>query len=192
MKIILGSSSSFRKQVLQSMGYEFESMSPDIDEKAIRDKDPIQLTLKIARAKSQALLQRLKEKNAEPCILITCDQVIFFQGSIREKPKDEEECREFLRSYKDDPAEAICGVVVVNTKTGKTLEGTETAKQYFHPLPETLIDELIKKGDVFYCSGGFEIEQMEPYLKKREGERETILGLPKTLTSKLIEEVQKE
>jgi septum formation protein len=56
MKIILGSSSPWRKEVLKSMGFDFKVLSPDIDEKAIRDVDPTQLTLQIARAKTEALL----------------------------------------------------------------------------------------------------------------------------------------
>ncbi len=56
MEIVLGSSSKWRKEVLRSMGYTFTTMSPDIDEKAIRDADPHILTLKIARAKAEALL----------------------------------------------------------------------------------------------------------------------------------------
>jgi predicted house-cleaning NTP pyrophosphatase (Maf/HAM1 superfamily) len=48
---------------------------------------------------------------------------------------------------------------------GQQFEGVATATQYFHPLPETFIDELISQGDVMKCAGGFTIEHMEPYLK---------------------------
>ncbi len=51
-------------------------------------------------------------------IIITSDQVIRWNGKIREKPNDENECREFLRGYKDHPAECVGSVVVHNTKTG--------------------------------------------------------------------------
>lgn len=164
------------------MGYDFEIISPDIDEKAIRDPDPTQLTLKIARAKAEAIRRRV----TKDAILITSDQVIVYNGQIREKPKDPNECRYFLRSYKDHPATAVDAVVVTNLKTGQQFEGVATATQYFHPIPETFIDQLISQGDVMKCAGGFTIEHMEPYLKKLEGERETIEGLPKTLTQQLI------
>jgi septum formation protein len=185
-KIILGSSSKWRKEMLSKMGYTFDTMSPDIDEKAIRDPNPHVLTLKIARAKAEALLPKV----TEPAILICSDQVIVYNGEIREKPKDEEECRKFLRSYKDHPAEAVDGLVIINTATGKRAEGVATAKQYFHEIPEHLIDELIKQGDVMWCAGGFTIEHMTPYLKSLEGEEETIQGLPKTLTQQLIDQVR--
>jgi len=41
---------------------------------------------------------------------------------VREKPNDEEQCRQFLRSYRDHPAEAFVGIVVSNTKTGAPFE----------------------------------------------------------------------
>lgn len=52
--------------------------------------------------------------------MITSDQVIVYAGQVREKPEDEAQCREFLRSYASHPAEAIVGVAVTNTKTGST------------------------------------------------------------------------
>ena len=51
-------------------------------------------------------------------MLITSDQVILHNGSLREKPETPEECREFLLSYNEGPAEAIVGLVVTNTVTG--------------------------------------------------------------------------
>jgi septum formation protein len=46
-RIILGSSSKWRKEILTEMGFDFLSVFPDIDEKAIRDKDPKVLTMKV-------------------------------------------------------------------------------------------------------------------------------------------------
>jgi septum formation protein len=76
--------------------------------------------------------------------------------------------------------------VVTRTSTGKSYAGTATAQQHFHPIPDSFIEQLIQQGDVLYCSGGFAIELMEPYLKALHGEKETIIGLPKTLTQQLI------
>jgi septum formation protein len=58
-QIVLGSSSKWRKEVLQKLGYDFICMSPDIDEKAIRHPDPKEMTLMIAKAKAQALLPKV-------------------------------------------------------------------------------------------------------------------------------------
>ena len=130
MKIILGSQSKGRRSVLESMGYEFEVMSSDIDEKAIRFDDPSVLTLALANAKADALLARIHE----PAILITADQVVAWNGTIREKAKDENEAREYLRSYAAHPAETVAAVVVVNTATKKRQEGRNGSIAWNHPF----------------------------------------------------------
>jgi len=56
MKIILGSKSKGRKQILQNLGYDFVVMDPNIDEKSIRDSDPKKLVTLLAKAKAAALL----------------------------------------------------------------------------------------------------------------------------------------
>ncbi|EAL66528.1 maf family protein [Dictyostelium discoideum AX4] len=190
--LILGSSSIWRKQVLIDMGYIFKTMSPDIDEKAIRDSDPKTLTLLISRAKAQALLKRIKESDDEldkKSIMICSDQVIVHNGVIREKPETEQQCREYLQSYEFHPAVAVVSVVVVNIETGKIVEGTDIATQHFKKISDEFIDKLIKQGDVMHCAGGFTVEHMADFTLQLEGEVETILGLPKTLTKNLISQV---
>src|SRR5688572_5143829 len=95
LPLILGSSSQWRRKVLESTGRPFEVMSPDIDEKAIRHADPRIMTVNIALAKAAALLPRI----TVPSILITTDQVAVFDGQVREKPRDGNEARRWLADY---------------------------------------------------------------------------------------------
>ena len=52
-------------------------------------------------------------------------------------------------------------MVVTDTATGKKVEGVDIAKQYFNPVPENVVDELIHKGDIMYCAGGFMVDDRE-------------------------------
>lgn len=187
MKIILGSQSKGRKKMLEEMGYEFEVMSVDIDEKSIRFDDPKVLTLALARTKADAL----KSQISESAILITSDQVVLWNGKIIEKPENTEQVKEFLRGYNISPAETVTAVVVTNTKTGKQAEGVDIAKVYFNPFTEEEINEIIKEGRVFNLAGGFTVDGpiWEKHIKKIEGTRDSVIGLPKDLTERLIREV---
>ncbi len=169
------------------MGYDFEVVVPEIDEKAIRSENPKELVLKIAEAKNQALRQRIKGLY----ILITADQVVVWNGQIREKPINIEQAREFLQSYAKYPAETYSALVVINTETKKTAKRVDVAKIYFRPIPEEIIDKLIAKGDVLRSSGGFVSEDplLEPYIARVEGTMDSIMGLPKKLTQRLIQKV---
>lgn len=182
--------------------YTFSVVSPKIDEKAIRHDDPSVLVQLLSVAKAKAVAAQL----SQPALVITCDQVIVCDGKTREKPADEAEARSYLQSYASYPAECICGVTVracalvvvcvsfvwqvTNTATGAQATGVDRAVQHFLPVPDHEIDRLIADGTIFYCAGGFAVELMEGVLGAREGELETVIGLPRALTERLIKQVQ--
>lgn len=173
--------------MLEEMGLEFEVLAANIDEKAIRSEDPNELVLFLARAKADAL----KSKISEPAILITADQVIVWQGKIREKPENEKDAREFLKGYSLHPAETVGAIVVSNLETGKQAEGVDTSTVYFNPFSESEIEGLIADGQLFTMAGGFTIDgdAWESHIQKIEGTRDSVIGLPKDLTARLISEV---
>lgn len=186
-KIILGSQSKARREILKQMGYEFEIMPSDIDEKQIRLENPTELTLALARAKAAALLPKIKEA----AILITSDQVVVWNRTIREKPENEAQAREYLGRAAEHPSETVTAMVVINTATGKQAEGVDVAKVYFSDIPEEIISRLIEEGNIFNQAGGFSIDDplVKDFVRRIEGEHESIEGLPKKLTERLMEEV---
>ncbi|CAA0371570.1 unnamed protein product [Arabidopsis thaliana] len=84
-KLILGSQSMARKQILAEMGYDFTIVTADIDEKAIRKEKPEDL----AEAKANEIILKLGGENqftqdSQPTLLITADTVVVYKGVIRE------------------------------------------------------------------------------------------------------------
>ena len=186
MKLVLGSASPRRKQLLEEMGYEFEVVTPDIDEKAIRDADPRKLVLKLARAKADAVIKKLKE----PSLVLTADQVIYFHGKIHEKPESKEEARIMLQGYGTHPIEEYTAVVVTNSASGKEHSATNVSKFAFKPLPNKVIEEWLKKRNPLDHAGGFAIQDeiILPYWTRIDGRRDSIMGLPKELTRRLLKQ----
>lgn len=189
MKIILGSQSKGRKKILEEMGILFEVMSSNIDEKAIRFENPKELVLELAKAKAKVLIPKI----SEPAILITSDQVVMWNGKVREKPENKKEAREFLEGYNTHPAETVTSVVVTNLITKKQVEAVDIAKIYLNPFSEKEINEIIAEGQVFSLAGGFTVdgEKWIDHIKKIEGTRDSVIGLPKDITKRLIDEVLK-
>ena len=95
MKVILVSQSENRRGVLAKAGYTFDIMVSNIDEKAIRHENLYELPLRLARAKAEALFPTIKG----PALLITADQVIVWNGELREKPRDRAEARQYLETF---------------------------------------------------------------------------------------------
>ncbi len=184
MKIVLGSQSPWRKKILEKMGYTFDVLVSDFDEKSIRFDDPVKLTLALANAKAEVLVPKLKEDT----ILITSDQVVVCNGKILEKPVDEKEAREYIEMYANYPAETVTSVVVIRTGINKKVEGTDIAKIWMKLIPKDIAEKYIATKDPFLHAGGFDHEYplISSYVSHIEGEPESISGLPKKLTVELI------
>lgn len=185
MKIVLGSASERRQAILKDMGYDFEVLTSDIDEKTIRHDDPKNLTIALANAKTDALLPKLPKD----VILITSDIVGEFEGKILERPASKEEARQILENYRDKPLVTVCAVVVTNTKTGKRLEGVDISKVWFKPFSEEFYKDFVDSGIVLQYAASFAIMHplCKPFIDRIEGTIESIAGLPMQLTRELID-----
>ncbi|EOA14008.1 hypothetical protein CARUB_v10027140mg [Capsella rubella] len=194
-KIILGSSSIARRTILTEMGYQFTLMSADIDEKSIRKEKPEDLVLALAEAKAEAIMERIPDgdniEEDKSTLLITCDQVVVYEDAVREKPSNPEEAREYIRGYSNGHTATVSSVAVTNLKTGFRQAGVDRVEIYFNEIPEETIEKLIEEGTVLKVAGALLIEHplILPCVKEVAGTTDSVMGLPKDLTEKLIKEV---
>ncbi|CDP02020.1 unnamed protein product [Coffea canephora] len=194
-KIILGSSSVARRQILSEMGFEFTVMTADIDEKSVRKEKPEDLVMALAEAKADAIISRLKNtsylgENEQPVLLITADTVAVFEGTVREKPSSKEEARKYLRDYSRGHTSVLGSVVVSNLTSGNRKGGWDRAEVYFHEIPDDVIDNLIEEGIILNVSGALMLEHplTLPFVDTVIGTADHVMGLSKALTEKLIQE----
>ncbi|VAH94873.1 7-methyl-GTP pyrophosphatase-like [Triticum dicoccoides] len=195
-KIILGSSSPARRAILSDMGYEFTVMSADIDEKAVRRETPEELVKALAEAKADAIQLNLADGCADrgsrdrPTLLITSDQVKVSKGMIRERPTSTEEAREFIKGYSGDVAFAMNYVLVTNLSTGGRKGGWDIPEICFHHIPDEFIEKVVKEGGMTCVAGGLRLMHPSslPFIKELVGTVDSVRGLPRNLTEKLIRE----
>ncbi|XP_018718247.1 7-methyl-GTP pyrophosphatase-like isoform X2 [Eucalyptus grandis] len=194
-KIILGSSSMARRHILAEMGYDFTVMTADIDEKAIRKEKPEDLVTALAEAKADAILSRLQNvdsfvEDVHTTLLITADTVVVYEGRIREKPSSKDEARHFIEEYSGGRADVVGSVLVTNLKTGRREAGWERAEVYFYDIPAQVVQSLIDEGITLNVAGGLMLEHplTLPFVKEVIGTDDTVMGLPKSLTERLIQE----
>lgn len=196
MSLILGSSSKNRKEILDLIGWEYSTMSPDIDEKAIRSEDFLELPVLIATAKAEAILNRLEmEKHSdEQFVLLTCDQVVLYKGALREKPESVAEAEEFLSSYSNDSVSTVSAVVATHFPSGRTASEVDIATVHWKEIPRSTIDAMIAEGEIFHCSGGFQVEHplMNVCVKSIEGTMDSVVGMPVSATCRAILKVTDE
>src|SRR5215469_4678819 len=92
MKIVLASESPFRKRALDMLGLAYEISPSRIDEKAIRDDDPAELTRKLAEAKAYKVAGQWQN-----ALIVSGDAVAVKNGRIYEKPASLEQAAQFLK-----------------------------------------------------------------------------------------------
>ncbi|XP_021717080.1 maf-like protein DDB_G0281937 isoform X1 [Chenopodium quinoa] len=221
-KIILGSKSKARREIMVEMGYEFTIMTADIDEKAIRKEKPEDLVMTLAEAKADAVISKLQiadkqvndneptlliaadtaeatltnssngdlRTDAGPTILITADQVVVYEGMIREKPSGKEEARQYLKDYSGRKASTVSSVLVTNLQTGFRKGEWDRVEIVFDEIPDDTIDKLIEEGAVLHVAGALIIEHplIKPLVKQVVGTTDSVMGLPKAVTERLIAE----
>lgn len=176
------------------MGYHFEIMTADIDERGIRREKPEELVMALAEAKADAIISRIQitdyRNDAEPTLLITADQVVVNQGVIREKPSSKDEARLFIKGYSRAHASTVGSVLVTNLKTGTRRGAWDKAEIYFHDIPDEVIEDLIEEGAVLNVAGGLLVEHplTSRFVEAVVGTIDSVMGLPKALVEKLIQE----
>jgi septum formation protein len=186
MKIILGSSSPFRREVMEESGIPFEVVTPDIDEKKIRALDHMHIPVILSFAKAQAVAKKVKE----PAIIIACDQIVICDGNILEKPESADEIRSWYKLYADYPVSYINGITVYNTETKACLTAQEVAISNFSPIPDSFVEEQISKGIVFNCAGAIDNNVADTYSSIIQGSRQSMIGLPLDFIMAMIEKIK--
>ena len=107
-KIILGSASSRRKELLELLGVDFEIRVSNTDETFQVNLSAEEIAEFLAIQKSEALRDTIKTNE----ILITADTIVTKEGKILNKPQHEQEAFEMLSSLSDGMHEVITGVCI--------------------------------------------------------------------------------
>ena len=200
--LILGSQSASRRALLAvALGHgdatQIESMSPNIDEKAIgeRAQDPQRLVLAVANAKADALVARLASAGAlaraasEGKVLVCGDQVVTYEGAVREKPVDVAQAREFVASYRRAPCATVGAICVHDLERGTRVEAVHVARVHYAPFPDDVVEALAGDPGCRRCAGALMVEHpsTEKYIRQIDGGVDSVMGLSTEALRGLIE-----
>ncbi len=185
-KLVLGSSSPFRKQILKDAGFVFDVKTADIDEKAIRNKDFKKLVLALGLAKLDAILAKNKFK--PDTIVITSDLVVSHNGKLREKPVSKKETIAWHRKYHEGSTKVYCSVVAHHVGLNKTLKTVDIASLKWRKIPEPMIKQ-IADNPITYKGAGFTAQAFFHYAKTINGSVSTIQGMPIRILEEFLEKL---
>ncbi len=98
---------------MELLGLAYETRPSEIDEKAIRDDDPAELTRKLAEAKA------MKVASEYPDAVVVSGDAVAAQGKqIFEKPRSLEEAAQFLRQLSGSTFQFVTALDVIHSRRG--------------------------------------------------------------------------
>jgi len=184
MRLILASTSPFRKAILEKLDIPFECVSPEIDETPEPGEKPEQLVERLAIAKAQAIA-----KNHSDALVIGSDQVAVINNKIIGKPGNYENACKQLKDASGKRVTFLTGLCLINSKTGKVHSTVVPYNVVFRYLRDSQIENYLNKEKPFNCAGSFKSEGLGISLFERlEGDDpNTLIGLPLIRLTAMLE-----
>lgn len=186
-KVILGSSSPRRKQLLSSMDIEFEQRVKDVEENILPEWQTKEVAQKLAERKAIAQQNGLKENDSDFLneVLLTSDTIVVIENQVLNKPQNRFEAKEMLTLLSGKKHLVITGVCIC-TKS-KLHSFSDETEVFFKELSQNEIDYYIQKYKPFDKAGSYGAQEWLGMIgiEKINGSYFNVMGLP---VQKLYEE----
>jgi len=184
MKLVLASSSPFRRELLSRLMIPFDVDVPDVDETPHPGESPMQLVERLAIAKAQAVAGKHPD-----ALVIGSDQVAVHGRDIVGKPLTHERAVSQLRTASGSAVSLYTGLALVNSKTGRVQSEVVPFRVLFRRLTDQQIENYLRKEQPYHCAGSVKSEGLGVALLERfEGEDPaTLIGLPLIRLVRMLE-----
>ena len=171
--LILGSQSPRRCEILNYFNLPFKQVSSDYDEDAIPFKgDPIPYVKILSKGKADVLAPHYPHE-----WILTADTVVYREGKIFGKPKDEDEAYQFLTQLEGKWHSVFTGLTLRNED--QEFQEVEETKVLFNDLSEEQMKSYHRVLPYVDKAGGYMIQGAGSLIVKRiEGCYYNVVGLP--------------
>lgn len=172
MELILGSQSPRRAEILRFFNLPFKQIAPDFDEDSVLfEQDPEKYAAAIAKGKLDSF------NLPNDTLLLTADTVVYSEGEVFGKPKDEKEAAAFLKKL-SGKWHTVCTALAASCGNKRSLYVEKT-----NVLLNPLSDQQIKNYHLaFPCmdkAGAFQIQAGGSIIVNQiEGCYYNVIGLP--------------
>ena len=182
-KIILGSSSPRRSDILKKLKLDFEIIPSDYVEPHDRTDFSYDYVESLAYNKALDVAKRI----SEDAIVIGADTIVVIDNKILGKPKDKKDAYQMLKSLSGKTHFVVTGLAVVESKTLKFEVKTDTTYVTFNELTNEQIDYYIQNFKPFDKAGSYGIQELpDEYVKEVKGSLDNVIGLPSELLLKML------
>ncbi len=155
MNLVLASASPRRSELLERLTKDFQIIASNFNEEEVIYFGNIEeYVCDLAEGKAREVVERIKE----PSIIIGCDTIVFFEGKILGKPKDEKEAFAMLKALSGKTHEVYSGITLIHTVSNKVIRKALCTKVKFMDLSEEMILKYIRLEKPMDKAGAYGIQ----------------------------------
>ncbi|UTW13519.1 Maf family protein [Marinobacterium rhizophilum] len=183
-KLILASSSVYRRALLDTLQLPYECISPDIDESARPGESAETLVRRLALEKAQAVA-----RHTPNALVIGSDQVAVLDGDIIGKPLTHDKARAQLLRASGRSVRFVTGLCLLNSNSRHSQVDAIDFQVHFRTLTEQQINRYLEREQPYQCAGSFKSEGLGIALFERlEGDDpNSLIGLPLIRLVRMLE-----
>ena len=183
--LILGSTSRYRKELLNRLRIPFETASPDVDETPHSNESPKDLALRLALAKARAVALKYPE-----AVVIGSDQVADLEGMPLGKPGNHTNAILQLQRMRGKTVFFQTALSVVCIATGYERTDLAEVKVKFRDLSDAEIESYLRAEEPYDCAGSAKSEGLGIALLDAidNDDPTALIGLPLIRTCQMLRE----
>jgi septum formation protein len=172
-RLILASTSRYRRELLGRLGLPFETAAPNIPEDPIAGERPEAMAARLALAKARSIA-------AADAVVIGSDQVASLDGQLLRKPGGHAAALAQLMACQGRSVLFHTAAVVLDTATGAVAAHTDRTAVLFRKLDTAALDRYVRIEQPFDCAGSFKSEGLGVALFESIESRDptALIGLP--------------
>jgi septum formation protein len=173
--LVLGSTSRYRRALLERLGMPFVAVAPDVDENARPGETPAATALRLSEAKARAVAGRFDD-----ALVIGSDQVADCDGRPIGKPGDRMRAFAQLRELSGRTVVFHTGVALVDTRSGRCGSALVDVTSTFRTLTDIEIATYLDREQPYDCAGSVRSEALGIVLFERiaSDDPTALIGLP--------------
>ena len=176
--LILASSSSYRKSLLQRLNIEFSCSSPDVDESALAGEPATALAERLALVKAQTVASQFPNT-----VVVGADQVAELNGTILGKPGNHQQAVKQLTAQAGKRMLFHSGLAIVRIQADGEMQQhslINTTEVTFRPLSQKQIEQYLLTEQPYDCAGSFKAEGLgiSLFTAINSNDPTSLIGLP--------------
>ena len=182
-KLVLGSTSVYRRELLARLRLPFTVAAPDVDETPLPGEAPAALARRLALAKARAVADMHPD-----CIVIGSDQVADLHGQPLGKPGTHDRAVAQLQAMRGHTVIFQTAVAVVCKASGFVQEDLAPVRVQFRDLGDAEIEQYLRAETPYDCAGSAKSEGLGISLLEAidNDDPTALVGLPLIRTCRML------